>query len=598
MIQDDAVDYPIPASAADPDYYLRNFLLVLETVRARDGHLFTAEERTCFERLEQLPDGARRLYVRLSERKGPLFRVAALVYAEIPDLPAAAEALVAADLAAWGDPTDTLPEVLDLATVPELLAVCRALGAPLKRSARRDEVVATLTGAAEADRPAFEAALAGWGPRIRLRHKEIFDRVAFLFFLSEWQGRKTLLQVDLAHVRFTSYPLRRSRPVFPTRADLDAYEAARAEASQLWALAEAGELTAVLDHTEAILAACEGDAAAAGQLHPFLGRFHAGWVRARTLDPLISALERAHAREVAVACLRRLLATPWVPRRRGRFWDRLSTNLTHLGQGAEALEACASGLADPHTDEATRRALRRRHQRLCRALGLPAPALPPEVEAPEVTLTVPVLASGPYRRTVFQGLDGAPCAVEALALQHYAAQGWSGIWGENVIHTTLFGLLLWDIVFAPVPDVFQTPYQDAPLDLRTEAFYPTRQPLIEARLEALRRGDAPRLLEAAWSHCGEACRGVYWQGWTREELGQICQALGGPALALLMGALARDWGGLSRGLPDLLLWRGVDEARLVEVKGPRDRLSEEQHAWLRRLMEGGIAVEVLRVDAA
>ena len=47
---------------------------------------------------------------------------------------------------------------------------------------------------------------------------------------------------------------------------------------------------------------------------------------------------------------------------------------------------------------------------------------------------------------------------------------------EGGIWSTLFGLLLWDAaLFQPRPDVFRTPFQAAPLDLDTPAFYPTRQ---------------------------------------------------------------------------------------------------------------------------
>lgn len=32
-------------------------------------------------------------------------------------------------------------------------------------------------------------------------------------------------------------------------------------------------------------------------------------------------------------------------------------------------------------------------------------------------------------------------------------------------------LLFWDIIFASIPGVFETPYQSAPLDLGSDAFY-------------------------------------------------------------------------------------------------------------------------------
>ena len=48
---------------------------------------------------------------------------------------------------------------------------------------------------------------------------------------------------------------------------------------------------------------------------------------------------------------------------------------------------------------------------------------------------------------------------------------------------TLWALSLWPALFAEdVPGVFQTPFQRAPLDLHTDAFYPSRRLLIDALL--------------------------------------------------------------------------------------------------------------------
>lgn len=47
------------------------------------------------------------------------------------------------------------------------------------------------------------------------------------------------------------------------------------------------------------------------------------------------------------------------------------------------------------------------------------------------------------------------------------------------------------------------------------------------------------------------------------------------------------------GMPDLLLWHPERRrAKASEVKGPRDRLSEQQRAWAAALSAGGMDVEV------
>jgi len=49
-------------------------------------------------------------------------------------------------------------------------------------------------------------------------------------------------------------------------------------------------------------------------------------------------------------------------------------------------------------------------------------------------------------------------------------------------------------------------------------------------------------------------------------------------------------------MPDLLLWRAASrEAKLAEVKGPRDRLSTSQIAWMNALEAAGLRAEVLKV---
>lgn len=61
----------------------------------------------------------------------------------------------------------------------------------------------------------------------------------------------------------------------------------------------------------------------------------------------------------------------------------------------------------------------------------------------------------------FYGEDGEQCGVEQLALQYYAGEGggWQGVHTESGIWLTIFGLLMWDIIFSDVPNVFRNKFQ-------------------------------------------------------------------------------------------------------------------------------------------
>ncbi|EFJ07612.1 hypothetical protein SELMODRAFT_429676 [Selaginella moellendorffii] len=197
------------------------------------------------------------------------------------------------------------------------------------------------------------------------------------------------------------------------------------------------------------------------------------------------------------------------------------------------------------------------------------------------------------------GYDGQQCSVEDLALQYYAGEdggGWKGVHSESGIWLTLFGLLMWDVIFSDVPDVFQTPFQTAPLDLCTDSFYPVRSSLIESRLQAIRDAGARQLVAETWAeHYGTSCSGVNWEKYLLEDLQTIAVCIGDPGLSAICKLLAEDHSNWTAGMPDLLLWK-EKEAKLAEVKGPGDRLSEQQVAWFLILSDANVPVELCKVS--
>lgn len=145
--------------------------------------------------------------------------------------------------------------------------------------------------------------------------------------------------------------------------------------------------------------------------------------------------------------------------------------------------------------------------------------------------------------------------------------------------------------------------QTAPLDLETDSFYEVRKSQIEALLDKIQLGMAEEILITSWElHKGTACRGVNWDRHSLSELRAAVACIGGSCTASICRHLAQDYRSWSSGMPDLLLWRFHDnysgEAKLVEVKGPRDRLSEQQRAWLLFLTDCGFNVEVCKVSEA
>ena len=151
----------------------------------------------------------------------------------------------------------------------------------------------------------------------------------------------------------------------------------------------------------------------------------------------------------------------------------------------------------------------------------------------------------------------------------------------------------------------------APLDLPTDAFFPARRNAIETRLLEIQQGKIVSLLNRHYeSNFGVDCVGVDWESYLLPMLQTIVGCIGSAALALVCRMFAEDYKNCGAGLPDLFLWRsdlhgsleegGIGRCRLVEVKGPNDRLSDKQRVWADALMNAGLEVEICKVstDAA
>lgn len=226
-------------------------------------------------------------------------------------------------------------------------------------------------------------------------------------------------------------------------------------------------------------------------------------------------------------------------------------------------------------------------------------------------------------KAIFKSLDGnrAGISVEQYCLDWYfAKEGWAGRHDEGSSIRFLFGLLMWEsVLFAEVDDVFQTPYQDRPLDLITEAFYMSREETILRRVEELKSCSRDVLREevmALYEKFSETrAVGCSWKLYSAEELGCIAAGLGPDVIAICCRLLCEDYSYWAGGLPDLTLWKIVPkisnndnlpvsksdegqfryDAKLVEVKSARDNLSDRQRAWLVQLAMNGANCEVCKV---
>ncbi|WVW82586.1 hypothetical protein I302_104597 [Kwoniella bestiolae CBS 10118] len=381
-------------------------------------------------------------------------------------------------------------------------------------------------------------------------------------------------------------------------------------------------------------------------------RFKTGHVLTRIVYKGATALGILHEYDAECMVLNALLAQRrWRRSKRGAWYDRLALVLmNHYNTTPEekeeklreATQTCIDALLDEDTHMIYRPALSRRLTRLENKLNLPpderhisyaslnkcetreltAPRVMENMGAPryrdrarsasesvrgdrEASLGMgdeEIRAGGmgiqQTGKSVWLGREGE-VTVEGWVLEWWEDKGYKGFHSESSILTTLFTILMWPILFSPLPGAFETPYQTAPLDLGEDTFAPSRSAAIEQRLEEmsttstaldmLREIDERERVRGTWAV------GVNWE-YSADDLREILECIGGSAMSGVCRMLAEEYRHRSSGVPDLIVWNyEKKEARFVEVKGPGDSLSETQKVWIDVLLSSGIPVEVCRV---
>ncbi|KAH8771689.1 coiled-coil domain-containing protein MTMR15 [Diaporthe sp. PMI_573] len=196
---------------------------------------------------------------------------------------------------------------------------------------------------------------------------------------------------------------------------------------------------------------------------------------------------------------------------------------------------------------------------------------------------------------------GGECSVEEMCLSHYRTEGWKGYHSEGGILRTLFAYLFYDILFLYIPNVFQTAYQTCPLDLHTDAFYPTRASEINHRLAEISNGDGPRIIRQVDGEHRERRTCVVGLNWDYEleDLVELAGCFRGEALAAVCKVMAQEYRQRGGGVPDLVLWRMEPERECMfaEVKSANDRLSDTQRLWIHVLTGAGVRVALVNAIA-
>ncbi|KAL5121287.1 hypothetical protein ACEQ8H_000755 [Pleosporales sp. CAS-2024a] len=497
--------------------------------------------------------------------------------------------------------------------------------------------------------------------RVSLPALRLFERVHLVFYRStEWTEKSltTIILAKIARWNFPEYIVSRSANIFASRSLLLEYEASIRTQFRIDNILECNgrptdkDFDEIMDTLEAVYprwqVLCQEEQRKEDSIYhsgegSYLRRLSPAWVYTRIIHKALYVLGRRkeHKREHGI--LSELLGQQLFHHsRRGAWYQRKALleehymgALSDAGKRSEdqqkkhwkrmALQTCEQGLQDRFVHVIHHYDLQKRVTKLEKSLNIPKRSQhdfehvrltkPAEVtmEGTRIERHGPVLSRrnssphanpNPNRRggkTIWiDPREDGECSVEAMCLSHYRNQGWKGYHSEGGIVRTLFAYLFFDVLFTYLPNVFQTRYQTCPLDLHTDAFYPSRISEINARLNEISNGHAPTIMRRIYDEHHERRTFVVGLDWSFDimDLIEIAHCFDGQALATICKVMAQEYGQRGGGVPDLFLWKVADEegakgeVKFAEVKSENDRLSDTQRLWIHVLSGAGVQVEL------
>lgn len=541
-------------------YYLLNFERALSWLSERYGDVLGPDERAFLSEFSRLPQASRALLVRMLMRKGTLFRASRLTYDEIGCPLQAATPLTALG---WinARPLVSLDELFALATRPELQQMFAHLPAAGRKGIRKSDLLDALRAEHDEARP-YDGWHAATTDRVfHVTVAPLCERLRLMFFGNLQQDWSEFVLADLGVFQYESVAFAPSSRAFQQREDVDVYLA-------LHACREA------LDTPGALV-----DGATVGALLATLETIETrnAWLetrRAKLLFRIGQHCERQHQWDAALTVYARC-EWPGARHRRMRVLERCGR--------FDAAMVLASQAAEAPESEEERQRVARMLPRLQRQLGQPVARVTKARSIERSTLTLLRPAE--------------PVSVEFAARDHLSRPQAPVHYVENALINSLFGLLCWEPVFAAIPGAFFHPFQRGPADLHAPDFHARRAAQFGACLAQLESGAyRETILRHLESKTGLQSPFVFWGILTPELVTFALDCLPAMHLKLWFERLLLDIRSNRSGLPDLIrFWPAERRYELIEIKGPGDRLQDNQIRWLEYCVHHGMPVRVVDV---
>jgi hypothetical protein len=537
----------------NPFYYLENFERVLGWITQRYDDLLADEERHFITRFCMLPQTSRALLVRMVMRKGSLFRSGKLRYDEIGCPDRAAQALIAEGWLAH-DPLLSIEEVFVLLRKTEITQAFGFSGQT--KNARKTELLEALRHEFPEPRP-----LTCWHHGsdeciYQVKIVPLCERLRLMFFGNLHQTWSEFVLSDLGIYRYEQVEFSSSSRAFIARQDVDDY-------LHLHRCRERFDQGELLDDILPDVPA---------------QTFSNTWLEGRRnklLFKIGQQYERCAELQSALDIYRRC-TYPGARIRAIRVLERC--------EDFDAAHRLAEMASNAPESEAELQTLQRMLPRLRRKLGHAKSPTVKRHALERIDLTLP--------------LPEEAMSVEAIVGHHFSDEHCTVQYVENTLINSLFGLLCWPAIFAAVPGAFFHPFHHGPADLHSPDFHQRR---IDRFAECMAQLDSDRykqtIIENFRAKFSIQSPFVFWSMLDEELLTLALRCLPALHLKKWFERMLLDIPANRSGFPDLIqFWPQQNRYRMLEVKGPGDRLQDNQIRWLNYCVTHQMPVAVCYVQ--
>ncbi|OLQ92108.1 nuclease [Vibrio panuliri] len=527
------------------DYYLDNFSRLIEHALKWYQDFLSHVELNWIARFRQLDKQSQCLLVRLYSRKGHYFRSDKLSYAEIPLIPAALSQLAANDFITLNSPITEQQLAQSLLTKTEL----STLFPEIAKSLNKPQMVALLKDVpfVHFDQLQFDV--------IDLCYADIIDFLLTLFFANTHQDLTQFVLSDLGLNTFEDYQLSKERRFFSHRSQVEQLIALGKLSEQYWAC-DRKQLESLKDLSAALPQPID---------HDYVER-----KRQHLINDIARDFERLEDYQTALS-LYAQTSLPPSRERQARIFDKLNDD-KRFSDNVTLILTQPYNLSELEIGQKLQQRLQRKQgQKVSRS-------------------------TKPPHNQHHLTLDLTQQRVELAVKDHYETLGWQVYFSENTLLNGLLGLALWEAVFAPVEGAFINAYQFKPLDLYHAEFYAKRHKLIELRLKDIANGNCQFIIDNHKVKFGISNPFVNWTHLPEPLLKQALKSIPSSMLEALLRVQLSDLKLYRNGLPDLIAFKD-GEFQWIEVKGPGDKLQDNQLRWIKQFNRLGVPFSVCYVES-